>query len=112
MERGLVRTAITACLATVLAMIAGCHRGNANLSPGATKEAQAKAPVKQVPSPNEKQADSKGSSYMPPTAEEMAPMRPEYLAELTKIHEPPEMVRKPMQVRNAVSPSVLKIENV
>jgi len=39
-------------------------------------------------------------------------MRAEYLAELTKIHEPPEMAGKPLEVRKAVSPSVLKIENV
>jgi hypothetical protein len=42
----------------------------------------------------------------------MAPMRPEYMAELAKIHEPPEMANKPMQVRKAVSPSVVKIGNV
>jgi len=48
-------------------------------------------------------ANSKGDSYTPPTAEEMAPMRPEYLAELAKIHEPPEMSGKPMEVRNVVS---------
>lgn len=61
-------------------------------------------------------ADTKKGSgdkgYTPPTAEEMAPMRPEYLAELAKIHEPPEMSDKPMQMRKAVSPSVVKIGNV
>jgi tetratricopeptide (TPR) repeat protein len=55
------------------------------------------------------QTDSKGYVYVPPTAEEMAPIRPEYLAELAKIHEPPEMADKPMLVRKAVSTSVLKI---
>jgi tetratricopeptide (TPR) repeat protein len=53
-----------------------------------------------------------GDTYAPPTAEEMAQLRPEYLAELAKIHEPPEMAGKPMQVRTAVSPSVLKIAKV
>jgi tetratricopeptide (TPR) repeat protein len=41
----------------------------------------------------------------------MAPMRPEYLAELAKIHEPPEMAGKPMQVRKALSPGMLKAAN-
>jgi len=35
-----------------------------------------------------------------------------YLAELAKIHEPPEMAGKPMQVRKAVSPRVVKLGNV
>jgi tetratricopeptide (TPR) repeat protein len=39
-------------------------------------------------------------------------MRPEYMAELAKIHEPPEMASKPKQVRKAVSPSVVKLGNV
>ena len=56
--------------------------------------------------------DAKGNSYEPPTAEEMAPMRPEYLAELAKTHEPPEMAGKPMKVRNVVSSGVLKLEKV
>src|SRR5580700_4517520 len=51
-------------------------------------------------------------AYEPPTAEEMAQLRPEYMAELAKIHEPPEMARKPLQVRKAVSPSVLRLGNV
>ena len=55
---------------------------------------------------------SKGYVYAPPTAEEMAPMRPEYLAELAKIHEPPEMTGKPMQARKAASPGVLKMGRV
>lgn len=53
-----------------------------------------------------------GDTYAPPTAEEMAQLRPEYLAELAKVHEPPEMAGKPMQVRKAVPPSVLKIGKV
>ena len=50
--------------------------------------------------------------YAPPTAEEMAPLRPDYLAELAKVHEPPEMTGTPMQIRKPVSSSVLKIRKV
>lgn len=39
-------------------------------------------------------------------------MRAEYLAELAKVHEPPEMAGKPMQIRKAVSPLVTKFANV
>ena len=79
----------------------------------AIQKPQTKAQEKEAPGPTaEEQFDSKGFSYTPPTAEEMAPMRPEYLVELAKIHEPPEMAGKPMQVRKAVSPSWLKLENL
>lgn len=47
-----------------------------------------------------------------PTAEEMAPMRPEYLAVLAKVHEPPEIVARPMQVRKVVSPNIVKFEKL
>jgi len=94
-------------------IVAGCSQSNATLSPVATiQKPQTNLPAKEVPGPTEKQSDSKGFSYTPPTSEEMAPMRPEYLAELAKIHEPPEMAGKPMQVRKAVSPSWLKLEKV
>jgi tetratricopeptide (TPR) repeat protein len=39
-------------------------------------------------------------------------MRPEYLAELAKIHEPPEMAGKPMQVRKPASPRMVMVMNV
>ena len=42
----------------------------------------------------------------------MAPLSEGYLAVLAQIHEPPEMVGKPMQVRKPVSPAVLKVDNV
>jgi len=74
-------------------------------------QAQAKARAR-VAGPAEDPSHSKGDGYTPPTAEEMAPMRPEYLAELAKIHEPPEMTGKPMRVRKAVSPSMLRLANV
>ena len=50
--------------------------------------------------------------YTPPNAEEMLPMSPEYVTQLAKIHEPPEMARKPLQIRKVVSPSVVKLGNV
>lgn len=50
--------------------------------------------------------------YTPPTAEELAPMRPEYSAELAKIDEPPEMANKPMQARKLVSSAMIKAMNV
>jgi tetratricopeptide (TPR) repeat protein len=53
-----------------------------------------------------------GDNYTPPTAEEMAPMRPEYLAVLAKVHEPPEMTGKPMQVRKVVSTDVVNLAKV
>jgi len=69
-------------------------------------QAQTKAQAK-----TEDPAHSKDDSYTPPTAEEIAPMRPEYLTELAKIHEPPEMSRKPMQIRKAESPGALRLWN-
>lgn len=51
-------------------------------------------------------------NYTTPTAEEMTPMRSEYLAVLAKVHEPPEMNGKPMQVRKVVSPNVVMLGKV
>ncbi len=39
-------------------------------------------------------------------------MRPEYLAELAKIDEPPEMARKPMQPRKPAPPAAIKLMHV
>jgi tetratricopeptide (TPR) repeat protein len=50
--------------------------------------------------------------YIPPTAEELAPMRPEYLAQLAKIDEPPEMAEKLMRVRKPASSAGLKVMDV
>jgi tetratricopeptide (TPR) repeat protein len=52
-------------------------------------------------------APAKGAqnAYTQPTPEESAPLRAEYLAELAKIHEPPEIALKPMRVRKPV-PSI------
>lgn len=61
--------------------------------------------------PTEKQSVSK-DHYIPPIAEEMAPMRPEYSAELAKINEPPEMAKKPMQARRPSSSAMIKAMNV
>lgn len=57
--------------------------------------------------PSEKQSSS-NDGYSPPTSEELAPIRPEYLEELAKIDEPPEMAKKPMQVRKPASPVALR----
>lgn len=66
-----------------------------------------------VPHPASKEPSASVSSrYTPPTREEMAPMRPEYLRELAKVHEPPEMADKPMHVRRAVSPNAVKLQGV
>lgn len=52
------------------------------------------------------------NDYVPPTAAEMSPMPSAYLEELAKIHEPPEMADKPMQVRRPVLPAVREIGDV
>jgi hypothetical protein len=96
-------------VAAVSALLAGCWQGDA---PSPPIPASQKTQTNPVPGPTATQSESKGDGYEPPTAEEMGPMHPEYLAELAKIHEPPEMVGKPMQVRKAVSPRVLKLRNV
>jgi hypothetical protein len=61
--------------------------------------------------PAEMQSNSR-DGYAPPNAEELAPMRPEYAAELAKIDEPPEMARKPMQVRKPAPSAVIKVLDV
>ncbi len=48
----------------------------------------------------------------PPNAEDAALMRPEYLAELAKVHEPPEMARKPMQAPKPPSSEILKLGKI
>ncbi|WP_300757755.1 hypothetical protein [Janthinobacterium sp.] len=73
-------------------------------------QAEATPAVKNLAA-TEKQSDS-ADSYSPPTEEELAPMRPEYLAELAKIVEPPEMANKPMQVRKSPSSSAVKAMHI
>src|SRR5437763_65757 len=66
----------------------------------------------QDPAPSsEATAKTVRNSYSPPTAEELAPLRSEYLAELAKIHEPPEFALKPMSVRKPVSSTIEKLFN-
>jgi tetratricopeptide (TPR) repeat protein len=74
-----------------------------------TPSAQADLPPAVVSKPLDNSPVAKDSDYKPPTADEMAPMRAEYLAELAKIHEPPEMANKPMRVRRVVPESVVKL---
>ncbi len=60
--------------------------------------------------PNRKPQAS--DQYHPSTAEELAPMRPEYSAELAKLNEPPEMANKPMQARKPASSAVMRVMSV
>ena len=78
---------------------------------GYASEPQKKQPTTASPGPTEKQSVSK-DRYTPPTAEELAPMRPEYSAEFAKIDEPPEMAKKPMQARKPASSAMIKSMNV
>lgn len=91
-------------------VVAGCGQNDPPSKP--SSKAQTHAPTTDGSVRADNQVDSKGNGYALPTAEEMAPMRPEYMAELAKIHEPPEMAGKPMQVRKAVSPNMVKLGNV
>jgi tetratricopeptide (TPR) repeat protein len=112
-EKGFVRGPILVFLAVVPIVVAGCSQSDQTAKPSAPiRKAQTNAPATDASVPADSQPDSRGKGYTPPTAEEMAPMRPEYMAELAKIHEPPEMASKPMQVRKAVSPRVVKLGNV
>jgi tetratricopeptide (TPR) repeat protein len=112
-ENELVRAAALTLLAAFFAMIGGCTQGNPSSVPiAATQTAKTNAPTKDVAGTPDNGSESRDNSYAPPTAEEMAPMRAGYLAELAKIHEPPEMADKPMQVRKPVSPAVVKIDKV
>jgi hypothetical protein len=96
-------------LTIVAIVVAGCGQSDPTSKPSAPiQKTQSNAPTT-VAVTTDSQRDS---GYAPPTAEEMAPMRPEYVAELAKIHEPPEMTNKPMQLRRVVSPSVVKLGNV
>jgi tetratricopeptide (TPR) repeat protein len=103
----------TAAIAVVMVMTAVCASACSQASRPAPSAAAQPAPSESAQrNPTKEQPASKDSGYAPPTAEEMAPMPAEYLAELAKIHEPPEMTGKPMQVRKTVSPSVVKLANV
>src|SRR6516225_1688601 len=78
---------------------------------GYASEPQKKQPTTASAGPTERQSVSK-ERYTPPTAEELAPMRPEYSAELAKIDEPPEMANKPMQARQPASSAMVEAMNV
>ena len=100
-------------LAVVHIVVAGCSQNEQTPKPSAQiQKAPTNAPATDTSVRSDSQPNSSGKGYAPPTAEEMAPMRPEYMAELAKIHEPPEMANKPMQVRKAVSPGIVQLENV
>jgi tetratricopeptide (TPR) repeat protein len=100
----LIKLALAVAVSTI---VGGCSKRDV----ATTSEAQKKQPTTASAAPTEKQSDSK-DHYTPPTAEELAPMRPEYSAELAKIDEPPEMAKKPMQVRKPASSAAIKAMNV
>jgi hypothetical protein len=107
-----VRRPILVFLVIGSIVVAGCSQNNPTSKPSAPiRNAQTNAPATDASVHTDNRPASNGNGYTPPTAEEMAPMRPEYLAELAKIQEPPEMSSKPMQVRKVVSPSVVKLGN-
>jgi tetratricopeptide (TPR) repeat protein len=104
-------TATAARVVLALALIV-CTGGCSRAAPAGPNTPQPSPPQSAQRTPANEQSGSKDSTYEPPTAEEMAPMRPEYLAELARIHEPPEMSGKPMQVRKPVSPMTIKAMTV
>jgi hypothetical protein len=108
-----VRRPILVFLAIVAIVIVGCSQSDPTPKPSAQiRKAETNTPAADAFAPTDSQANSKDKGYAPPTAEEMAPMRPEYMAELAKIHEPPEMASKPMQVRKAVSPNMVNLGKI
>lgn len=108
-----VRRPILLFLAVVPIVLIGCSQSDSTPKPSAPiRNSDSNAPATIASAPTESQSNSKNKPYALPTAEEMAPMRPEYMAELAKIREPPEMAGKPMQARKAVSPNMVKIGSV
>jgi len=109
-----VKTPVLALLVAIpFIFVAGCARGDSNSQPPAeTAKAGTSAPQKPVAVAKDNDAKSKEGNYVPPTPEEMAPMRAEYLAELAKIHEPPEMADKPMEVRRPAPSGALKMSHL
>lgn len=87
-EKKIMRRPILAFLALVPIVVAGCSQSDPTSKPSAPiRKAQNNAPATDASVPTDSQPDSRGKGYTPPTAEEMAPMRSEYMAELAKIHE-------------------------
>ena len=108
-----MRRPILVLLAVVPIAVAGCgQRDQTPKQSAPIHTALTKAPATNASAPTDSKPDARGNGYTPPTAEEMAPMRPEYMAELAKIHEPPEMSGKPMQVRKAASSSMVELGDV
>lgn len=96
---------VISLLATV-----GCAQNDASpSSTGPIQRSTANSGANDQQSRNANQTRSEASPYTPPSDEESAPMRPGYAAELAKIHEPPEMARKPMQVRKAIAPNAIAL---
>jgi tetratricopeptide (TPR) repeat protein len=113
LQRRLVEAAwlVTALLFAIAS--SGCSQSDPSPKPGASVQKTPKSsPAGSSSTAAAHSPNSKGSSYSAPSAEEMAPMRSEYLAELAKILEPPEMTGRPMQVRKAASPRMIELGNV
>lgn len=93
--------------------IAGCAQGDSASKPAtAAARANTTAPEKPASVTQGNESKSKDDDYVPPTPEETAPMRAEYLAELAKIHEPPEMAEMPMEVRRPAPPGALQVSHL
>jgi tetratricopeptide (TPR) repeat protein len=93
--------------------LSGCSQSDPSSKLGASVQKTPKSsPARNSSTSAAQPPNSKSKAYYPPSAEEMAPMRSEYLAELSKILEPPEMAGRPMQARKAASPRMIKLGNV
>jgi tetratricopeptide (TPR) repeat protein len=112
-EKQFVRRPVLVFFTLVPILVAACSQSDpTSKSAVSAPMARTNEPARTSSAPTDNQIGSKGSDYTPPSAEEMAPMRADYFAELAKIHEPPEMAGKPMQVRKAVSPNLVRLETV
>src|ERR1700730_4303521 len=76
-EKKFVRRPIWVFLALVPIVVAACSQSDPTSKPSAPiRKAQTNTPSTDASVPIANHPDSKGNGYTPPTAEEMAPMRP------------------------------------
>jgi tetratricopeptide (TPR) repeat protein len=104
-----MRKWICLLLAAVSILAAGCGHTESSAAPDARK-AQTSEQAKATSESRAPSTAATAEHYSPPTAEEMAPLPPAYREELTKIHEPPEMLGQPMQVRKPASRGAVEVE--
>jgi hypothetical protein len=108
-----VRKWVWLFLAAMSILAAGCGRTDSSASSAPnTRKAQTSEQSKVASDRKEQRPAATAEHYSPPTAEEMAPMAPVYAEELAKIHEPPEMLEQPMQVRKPASRGAVEVEKV